>query len=79
VQDKNLRGRTAEEIIDLLVQGINKSKTKEIPVTIIPKERDAILHAYKTVKPGSIITIMCDVIPDALEFIKKLKEEEDKA
>jgi cyanophycin synthetase len=78
-QDKNLRGRTAEEIIDLLVQGINKSNTKEIPITIIQKEKDAILHAYKTVKSGSIITIMCDVIPDALEFIKKLKEEEDNA
>jgi cyanophycin synthetase len=76
-QDKNLRGRTAEAIIDLLVEGINETKTKEIPLTVIHKEKDAIIHAYKNAKPGSLITIMCDVVPDALEFIKGLKEEED--
>ena len=76
-QDKNLRGRTAEEIIDLLVEGINETKTKEIPLVVIHKEKDAIVYAYKNAKPGSLITIMCDVVPDALEFIKRLKEEED--
>jgi cyanophycin synthetase len=77
-QDKNLRGRTADEIVNLLVEGINESKTSDIPITILHKEEEAILHAYKNVKPGAIITIMCDVIPDALDFIKKLKEEEDR-
>ena len=76
-QDKNLRGRTADEIVNLLVEGINESKVKDIPIKILHKERDAILYAYEHVKPGSIITIMCDVIPDALEFIKQLKEDED--
>ncbi|MBS1934054.1 MAG: cyanophycin synthetase [Bacteroidetes bacterium] len=76
-QDKNLRGRTAEGIVDLLVEGINETKTKEIPLTIIHKEKDAIIHAYDNAKPGSLITIMCDVVPDALEFIKNLKEQED--
>ena len=51
-QDKNLRGRTAEEIINLLVEGINESKTKDIPVTIIASERDAIIYAYKNAKAG---------------------------
>ena len=76
-QDKNLRGRTAEAIIDLLVEGINESRTKDIPVQIIPSEKESIIYAYKNAKPGSLITIMCDVVPDALEFIKSLKEEED--
>ena len=76
-QDRNLRGRTAEEIINLLVEGINESKQKDIPLTIIQDEKEAILHAYKNVRPGAIITIMCDVIPDTIEFIKKLKEDED--
>ncbi len=71
-----MRGRTAEEIINLLVEGINEGKSKEIPLTIIPDEKEAIMHAYKTVKPGAIITIMCDVIPDTIEFIKNLKENE---
>ena len=77
-QDKHLRGRTAEEIINLLVEGINESKTEDLPVTILQKESDAIQYAYDNAKAGSIITIMCDVIPDALDFIKKLKEEEEK-
>lgn len=77
-QDKNLRGRTSDEIVNLLVEGINEAKTKDIPIEILIKEKDAIMHAYKNAKPGSIITIMCDVIPDALEFITHLKEEEDK-
>ncbi|HEV8082732.1 MAG TPA: cyanophycin synthetase [Chitinophagaceae bacterium] len=77
-QDKHLRGRTAEEIINLLVEGINEGKTKDIPVMILQKEKEAIQYAYDNVKPGAIITIMCDVIPDALDYIKKLKEAEDK-
>jgi cyanophycin synthetase len=76
-QDKNLRGRSAEEIMDLLIEGINETKPKEIPVTVIPNERDAITHAYKNASPGSLVTIMCDVVPDALDFIKKLKQKED--
>ena len=77
-QDKNLRGRTPEEIINLLVEGINEAKSEEIPVHVITKEKDAILFAYQNATPGSIVTIMCDVVPDALEFVKKLKEDEDK-
>jgi cyanophycin synthetase len=76
-QDKHLRGRTAENIVELLVEGINSHKSKEIPVTIIYNEKEAIMHAYNTAKPGSLITIMCDVVAEALDLIKGLKEKED--
>lgn len=76
-QDKNLRGRTAEEIVNLLVEGINDTKGKDIPLTIIYNEKEAIMHAYNTAKPGSLITIMCDVVAEALDLIKALKEKED--
>lgn len=76
-QDKNLRGRTAEEIVNLLVDGINETKTKDIPIEIIYNEKEAIMHAYKNAKPGSLITIMCDVVAEALDLIKGLKEKED--
>ncbi len=76
-QDKHLRGRTAEEIVQLLVDGINETKTKAIPIDIIYNEKEAIMHAYNTAKPGSLITIMCDVVTEALDLIKGLKEEED--
>lgn len=77
-QDKHLRGRTAENIVNLLVEGINDAKTKEIPVKIIYNEKEAILHAYNNAKSGSLITIMCDVVAEALQLIKELKEDEDK-
>ncbi len=76
-QDKNLRGRTAEEIVNLLVKGINETKPGDIPITIIYNEKEAIMHAYNTAKPGSLITIMCDVVAEALDLIKALKEKED--
>jgi len=76
-QDKNLRGRTAEEIVNLLVEGINETKTRDIPIDIIYNEKEAIMHAYNNAKPGSLITIMCDVVAEALDLIKGLKEKED--
>lgn len=77
-QDKNLRGRSAEEIVGLLVEGINETKTKDIPITIIMNEKEAIMHAYNNAKKGSLITIMCDVVVEALDMIKGLKEAEDR-
>lgn len=77
-QDKHLRGRSAEEIVRLLVEGINTYTNKEVPVTIIYNEREAIMHAYNNAVPGTLITIMCDVVGDALAMIKQLKDEEDK-
>lgn len=76
-QDRHLRGRTAEEIVELLVAGINENNEKQIPITIIYNEKEAILHAYNTVKHGSLITITCDVVSEALDLIKNLKEKED--
>ena len=76
-QDKHLRGRTAEEMVALLVEGINEGKIKEIPIVIIYNEKEAIMHAYNSAKPGSLITIMCDVVAEALDLIKSLKEQED--
>ena len=64
--DKNLRGSTAEEIVNLLVEGINEAKTKDIPLEIIYNEEDAIMYAYNNAKQGSLITIMCDVVSEAL-------------
>ncbi len=76
-QDKHLRGRTAENIVELLMEGINDTKKFDIPVTVIYNEKEAIMHAYDNAKPGSVITITCDVVAEALDLIKKLKEAED--
>jgi cyanophycin synthetase len=46
-------------------------------LTIIYNEKEAIMHAYNTAKPGSLVTIMCDVVSEALDLIKNMKDEED--
>jgi cyanophycin synthetase len=75
--DKNLRGRTAEEIIDLLKEGIEKVNP-DIPVMTIPNEDQALDYIYENPKQGALYTIMCDVVARALDKIRELKEREEK-
>jgi cyanophycin synthetase len=75
--DKNLRGRTADEIINLLKEGIEKVN-QNIPTVIIPNEDEALEYAYANTPQGSLVTIMCDVVARALDKIKELKEREEK-
>jgi cyanophycin synthetase len=74
-QDKHLRGKTEQQIIDLLHEGIKKVDPKK-KVTIIQKEREAIDYAIGGATEGSLIVICSDVIPDALAQVTKYKEEE---
>ena len=76
-QDKRLRGKTEEELIKMLDDGI-KMQDPNKKTTIIPSEKEAILHAVKNAKTGSLIVLCSDVVPDALDLVKKLKEEESK-
>ena len=73
--DKNLRGRTADEIIGLLKQGIEKVNPK-IPVMIIPDENEALEYIYSNHDKGALYTIMCDVVAGALDKLRELKERE---
>jgi len=74
-QDKNLRGKTGEELIAMLNNGI-KATNADKKVTIIPSEKEAITHAVKNASKGSLIVLCSDVVPDALELVKQFKEKE---
>ncbi len=74
-QDKNLRGRSDTELINMLDAGI-KMRDPDKKVTIIPNEKEAATFAIKNAKKDALIVICSDVIPDALELVQKLKEEE---
>jgi len=76
-QDRNLRGKSDDDIIALMMKGIQEVDPKK-KVTIIKKEDEAIRHAISTAKPGSFLTLCSDVVPDALALVMKLKEEEDR-
>lgn len=75
--DKNLRGRTADEIINLLKEGINNVNTS-IPTMVIPNEDEALDYIYENPRQGALYTIMCDVVARVLDKIKELKEREEK-
>jgi len=75
--DKNLRGRTADEIINLLKEGIEKVNPN-IPIMTIPNEDQALDYIYENPKHGALYTIMCDVVARALDKIRELKEKEER-
>ena len=74
--DKNLRGRTAEEIIGLLKEGIDKVNP-HVPTTTIANENEALEYIFANPRQGALYTIMCDVVAGALDKIRELKERED--
>jgi cyanophycin synthetase len=75
--DKNLRGRTAEEIINLLKEGIEKVNPT-LPVMTIANENEALEYIYAHPRQGALYTIMCDVVAGALDKIRELKEREER-
>jgi cyanophycin synthetase len=74
-QDKRLRGRTEEELIKMLNDGI-KMKDPNKKTTIIPSEKEAIKFAVKNAVKGSLIVLCSDVIPEALDLVMQFKEQE---
>lgn len=73
--DRDLRGRSQEDLIEMLTQGI-RSVGSDKSVKIIPSEKDAIDHAIQQVVPGSLIVLCSDDVTCALEQVMKYKEEE---
>ncbi len=74
-QDKQLRGKTEAELIKMLDDGI-KMRDPNKKTTIIPSEKEAIKYAVKNAVKGALIILCSDVIPDALDLVKKFKEQE---
>lgn len=77
-QDKNMRGRTEQEIIDLMTKGIHSVDVNK-KIIVIKKESEAIDYAFSHAVKDSFIVITSDVVPDALEQVKAYKAKEDGA
>ncbi len=76
-QDKNLRGKSETDLINMLDAGI-KMKDPNKKTTIIPSEKEAITHAVTHAEKGSLIVLCSDVVPDALDLVKHFKDKEAK-
>jgi cyanophycin synthetase len=74
-EGKHLRGRDADAMLEMLKDAfLALAPTKK--VHIVKTERDAIVFGMKNAPKGSHITLLGDVVTEALDFIQKLKEEE---
>ncbi len=74
-QDKFLRGRKAEDIVKLLVEGIVEGNPKQ-SYEYIPKEVEALKHAFSLAKPSTFITALSDVIDNAIEVVQSYLDKE---
>ena len=75
-QEKYLRGRTEDEIINLILQGIAESG-KNVTHEIIPKEVEAIKHAINNAVEGSFITALSDVVTNAINIVQEYLDKEN--
>jgi cyanophycin synthetase len=74
-QEKHLRGREEQEIIDLLLEGIRLSG-REITWEIIPKETEAIKHAINNAEEDSYIVALSDVVTNAIQIVQEYLDKE---
>lgn len=77
-QEKHLRGRTEEEIINLILEGIQESNA-DITYEIIPKEIEAIKHAINNAKDGTFITALSDVVTNAIDIVQSYLDKENES
>lgn len=75
-QEKHLRGRTEQEIIDLILEGI-QSTGKAVTYEVIPKEMEAIKHAISSAEDGTFIIALSDVITNAIEIVQEYLDKEN--
>jgi cyanophycin synthetase len=75
-QEKHLRGRTEEEIIGLIMEGIAESG-RTVTHEIIKKEVEAIKHAIDNAEEGSYITALSDVVTNAINIVQEYLDKEN--
>lgn len=73
--DKDLRGRTSENITDLLMQGI-KSIHRDVPVNVVSDERDALKSAMANAQQDAFIVTLSDEVKDTLDYLGRLERDE---
>jgi len=74
-QEKHLRGRTEEEIIGLILEGI-ASADKESTYEVVNLETEAIRHAISLAQDGTFIVALSDVIDNAIDIVQSYLDSE---
>ncbi len=74
-QEHDLRGRTGEEIIRLVTEGIESSGNRP-QFSVIPDEAQAIQNALAIAKSGDLIVALSDNYPEVVKIVRKRFEQE---
>jgi cyanophycin synthetase len=69
-----LRGRTEDEMYQLLQEGIAQAENKP-QVRVIPESRDAIAHAVKNGRKGELVVTLADLVPVDIAFVQEIRDE----
>ncbi|PRY12334.1 cyanophycin synthetase [Pontibacter ummariensis] len=75
--DSDLRGKTAEEIVGPIMQGI-KDTAPEKPVQLIPQEMRAIAYALEHAPQGAIVAIFTEDVQEAVKMVESFKVIQDR-
>jgi cyanophycin synthetase len=74
-QEKHLRGRTEQEIVDLIIEGIKESNSN-VTYEVVTLETEAIKHAISIAEEGTFITALSDVIDNAIDIVQSYLDAE---
>jgi len=69
-----LRGRSEEEMFNLLQDGIAQSENKP-QVRVIPDSRTAIHHAIKHARKGELVVTLADLVPKDIGYVQEYRDE----
>ena len=69
-----LRGRSEEEMFNLLQEGIAQSENNP-QVRIIPDSRTAIHHAIKHARKNELVVTLADLVPNDIGFVQEYRDE----
>ena len=74
-QEKHLRGRTEEEIINLILEGLQEGD-ESVTHEVVSLEVEAIKHAISIAEEGTYIVALSDVIDNAIDIVQSYLDAE---
>ncbi len=74
-QEKHLRGRTEEEIINLILEGLREGDAS-VTHEVVSLEVEAIKHAISIAEEGTYIVALSDVIDNAIDIVQSYLDAE---
>lgn len=74
-QDQHLRGRSADEIISYLREGIEQYDPSK-KTMVIKDEKEAVVYAIENARKGSLIVICSEMIKEVTKLIQEMREQD---